>query len=93
MTYVRYIINLHNKVTSKLQHECFLNITEQFLSLFLMPLIDRTAEDMTENGEREWGNDTQQRATGGIRTHGCCRGLTDSVHGAAALPTELPRHP
>ena len=42
-----------------------------------------------ERGQRERGDDTQQRAEGGIRTSGRCRGLTASVDGADALPTEL----
>ena len=49
----------------------------------------RTAEMRTGKGEREWGDDIQQRATGWSQSSGCCRGLTASVHGACAPPTEL----
>ena len=49
-----------------------------------------TAEEKTRKGaERERGDDMQQRVTGGSQTGGRCRGLTASIHGVDALPTEL----
>ena len=59
-----------------------------------MPLINRTAKVKTGKGEKEWGNDMQQRVRGRSQTYDYCRGLTASVHGGHGfLPVELPEHP
>ena len=57
-----------------------------------MLLIYRTAEAGMGKGERKQGDKMQQRAAGRSQTHGHCRGLTASVHGAYPLPAEQPSH-
>ena len=45
-------------------------------------ILKGAAKDQTGKGaERERGNDMQQRAAGGSRPSGRCRGLTASIHG------------
>ena len=53
-----------------------------------MSLIDRIAEAMTGIGEREWGNDTQQRPQERAEPTAAA-----SIRGTYALPTELPKRP
>ena len=53
--------------------------------MLFVPSFNRTAEDMTGKGEREWEYGTQQKPAGWNHTGAAAE---DSVHGVHALPTE-----
>jgi len=60
-----------------------------------MPLMDRTVEERQETGDRERGNDMQQRPSGaGLKPESTAARTVASIHGAPAqstMPQTTPR--
>ena len=62
---------------------------KDYFGAFFAFIVIETAEDMTGKGAEREGMTRSKWVTGGIRTCDHCRGLTASIHGTPALPTEL----